>query len=341
MRVESGVTSVSWIPSESVSGLLKLSFTAAITHYDDPPTDHLDGPEAVLELKKRGAFRFANLLSGWAEFDGDTPVAWGYGHDAGLVPGTTTVRLASLGVTFAMYSLPVLRPRPEAQDGAVVLTQTAGGRIGVPVPHKVARSPYVQWNAPLVWTTLRLTLRSDGTSSAQMTGASPFPRHWVYGEDGALIGKSARADPDTWMAHTFGTQTPWGETDSPVMVAEAESAVERQLSTTIMRGGRKPVIRNHPAGTVLIRQGDPGADLFLLLDGALSVDVDGEEVGRVGPGAILGERAILEGGRRTSTLTALSPVRVAVARAEDVDTEALRAVSEGHRREEARRDGER
>lgn len=339
MRVTSRVTSVSWIPSESVQGLLKLSFTSTLAHYDDPPTDRLDGPDALTELQQRGAFRWANVLSGWAEFDGETPVGWGYGQDAGIVPGSTTVRVGPLGATFAMYTLPSIRPEAEVRDGEVVLTQTVGGRAGVPLPRRVAGAPHVQWNAPIVWTTLRLSLRSDGTATGEMTGASTFPRHWVYGEDGALIGKSVRADPDTWLANAFGAHTPWGDENSPVMVAEAESAIERQLSTTIMRGGRRPEVRNHPVGHVLTQQGEPGADLFLVLDGALEVTVDGDEVGQVGPGAVIGERAVLEGGLRTSTLTALTPVRVAVARAEDVDTEALRAVAERHRREDALRDG--
>ena len=43
MRVESSVTSVSWIPSEAVSGaILKGTFDSGITSYDDPPPDVLD-----------------------------------------------------------------------------------------------------------------------------------------------------------------------------------------------------------------------------------------------------------------------------------------------------------
>ena len=85
---------------------------------------------------------------------------------------------------------------------------------------------------------------------------------------------------------------------------------------------------------MLIRQGDPGRSLFLLLDGIVSVDVDGSGLVELGPGAVVGERAVLEGGLRTSTLTAVTPVRVAEATAETVDTAALRTLAEGHRREE-------
>ena len=47
-----------------------------------------------------------------------------------------------------------------------------------------------------------------------------------------------------------------------------------------------------------------------LLDGVLQVEVDGETVAEVGPGAILGERAAVEGGSRTATLRAVTPCRV-------------------------------
>ena len=76
-----------------------------------------------------------------------------------------------------------------------------------------------------------------------------------------------------------------------------ESALERQLSTTIMRAGAKPEIRTLKKGKHLVEQGDQGRDLFLVLDGVLSVIIDGEVVAELGPGAILGERAVLEGGR--------------------------------------------
>ena len=65
-----------------------------------------------------------------------------------------------------------------------------------------------------------------------------------------------------------------------------------------------------------------------------AIFVDGEQVAEIGPGAIVGERAVLEGGRRTATLTASTPCRVAVATSEQLDHDALRELSLGHRREE-------
>ncbi len=114
-----------------------------------------------------------------------------------------------------------------------------------------------------------------------------------------------------------------------------ETALERELSTQIMRSGSKPALRTLKAGAALTEQGAEGDELFLLLDGVLAVEVDGQAVAEVGPGAVVGERAALAGGRRTSTLRALTPVRVAVARGDQLSAEARSELDRGHRREEA------
>jgi CRP-like cAMP-binding protein len=66
------------------------------------------------------------------------------------------------------------------------------------------------------------------------------------------------------------------------------------------------------------------------------VEVDGQKLAEVGPGVILGERAVLEGGTRTVTLRAVTPVAVAEAPAGDIGSRALAEVSQGHRRAETR-----
>ena len=44
MRIESSVTSVSWIPSEAVTGVTKGAFETGFAHYDDAPPDDI-GPD--------------------------------------------------------------------------------------------------------------------------------------------------------------------------------------------------------------------------------------------------------------------------------------------------------
>jgi CRP-like cAMP-binding protein len=155
----------------------------------------------------------------------------------------------------------------------------------------------------------------------------------VYDDAGALILKAGVADWRGWVGQPSWSATPWGEEDSPVVVAAAETALERELSTMLMHGDRRPKIRSIAAGDALATQGDPGDSLFLVLDGVLDVSVDGRKLGDLGPGAVVGERAILESSPRTATLTALTAVKVAEAPADALDMDALAQLAHGHRRE--------
>jgi hypothetical protein len=331
MRYESSVTSLSWIPSEAVSGSTRLAFDAGIGHYDDPPPGELAD---IGELQAADRFRFANVLRAWIEVGDDGQIS-GAGYAGGGLMGSTTVRLGALKYRFQAVQLQDLQREPENGAGWVRFTQTVGGRTGVPAPRRVSHKPFVQWQAPLVWTTLTLTLHADGRTDFAMTGASPFPRHWIYGSDGQLARKSGLTDFRDWYARSFGKHSPWGDEDSPALVTAVETALERTLSVHLMHGAEKPKIIHLKAGQLLVRQGDPGADLYLVLDGVVRVDCDGEQLAEYGPGALLGERAQLEGGIRTSTLVAVTACRVASVAASQFDAGALTELASGHRREEA------
>ncbi len=337
MRYESCITSLSWIPSEAVSGGTRVAFDAGFTHYDDPPPDRIDDLEALRTTDK---FRFANVLRAWVEVDG-TGTITGCGYGGGGVMGSTTVRLGALSHRFQAVKLPDIQREPERGDGWVRFVQTVGGRTGMPAPRRVRRKPFVQWQAPLVWTTLSLTLRADGTAESSVPGASPFPRHWFYDAKGALSHKSGLTDFADWYRRSFGRHTPWGDEDSRALVTAVGTALERDLSVQLMHGGARPGIRRLSAGEVLVRQGEPGADVYLLLDGVLRVERDGERLAEYGPGAMLGERAHLEGGTRTSTLVAVTACRVASVDAAALDRAALQELSGGHRREDSGQAGAR
>jgi hypothetical protein len=334
MRVQASATSISWIPSESVGGTLRVGFELGLTHFDEPPPDFVSGVQHVWNLCRADKFRFSNVVSGWADVEDGRIVGSGFAEESGLVMGSTTLRVGKVGATFRAISLPAIQQEPQQGDGRVTFLQTVGGATGAPLPRPVPHPPFVRWQAPIVWTTLALHLNADGTSEVELVGASAFPRHWVYGTDGKLAFKSGLTDQHNWVSHSFGVRTPWGEKDREALVVAVESALERQLSTDIMRGGEAPEIRQLPEGSHLTSQGEKGTELYLVLDGVIDVDVDGKIVAQVGPGAVLGERALLEGGTRTSTLVASTAVRVAVASAEQVDVEHLRTLSGSHRREE-------
>ena len=333
MRYESSVTSISWIPSEAVTGSVRVAFGAGFTHYDDPPPVQIDDIEALRAADK---FRFANVLRAWIEVD-DAGEITDCGYSGGGLIGGTTIRLGGLRHTFQNALLPDLRRDPERGDGWVRFVQTVGGRTALPAPREVRHRPYIQWQAPLVWTTLTLTLHADGKAETAMTGASKFPRHWLYNDGGSLTHKSGLTDFSNWMAVSFGPYTPWGDHDTEVLVTAVETALEHQLSAQLMHGAAKPRIKKLPAGQVLVRQGEPGTDVYLILDGVIRVERDDEWLAEYGPGALLGERAQLEGGTRTSTLVAVTPCRVATVDASQLDRSAVIELSGGHRHEDAAR----
>jgi len=328
MRIEGSLTSVSWIPSEAVTGAFKIPFIAGMAHYDDPPPDELGDPSALANTDR---CRFANQLRAFIDVSNGEIV--GHGMLGSGVVGSTTLRLGGAALTFAPVIFPTLRSEPIVSTTSVKFTQTCGARTGVPAPRLVARPPYVQYSAPTAWTTLELELHLDGHSTGGLTGASPFPRHWVYDHQGRLFQKSALIDFRTWSNDYFGDHTPWGSSDAAVLVSSVETALERQLGTLIMRAGDRPEIRNLEPGVRLCRQGESGQELYLLLDGVLQVIVDDVPVAELGPGAVLGERALLEGGLRSSTLKALTQCRVAIVAGSDVDRDKLEQLARGHHRE--------
>ncbi len=328
-RIERTVTSLSWIPSEALEGMPRVAFDAGVTHYDTPPPDVIEDLEALREADR---FRFANRLSAWIEVE-DGRVT-GCGYSGGGHIGATTVRFGPARFTFAAVALPDQQRDPEVEGTSVRFVQTAGGRTGMPTPRRVAFPPFVQVAAPLAWTTLALTIHADGGCEHQVVGASHFPRHWIYDNSGRLVAKSGLIDFKDWYKRAFGSHSPWGGQDSEALVTEVETALERELSGHIMRGGQKPRILELKPERTLVQEGEAGSELFLLLDGVLSVEVDGNAIAQVGPGAVLGERAVIEGGTRTATLRALTRSRVAAVSGDQIDPEFLHTLAAGHRREE-------
>jgi Cyclic nucleotide-binding domain len=119
--------------------------------------------------------------------------------------------------------------------------------------------------------------------------------------------------------------------DIPAATAMTRMVVVCQPTTA----RSKPRITTLNAGDTLVRQGETGSELFLVLDGVIRVDRDGSQLAEYGPGALLGDRAHLEGGVRTSTLVAATACWVAAVPASQSGTDALVELSAGHRREDA------
>ena len=65
-------------------------------------------------------------------------------------------------------------------------------------------------------------------------------------------------------------------------------------------------------GEVLIEEGMPGRESFIIVSGEADITVRGRGVARLGPGEFFGEMAVLTSQPRTATVTAASRMQVLV-----------------------------
>ncbi len=127
MRIESSVTSVSWIPEGSVSGLARVPFSLGVTHYDDRPRTRLGDIDA---LRADPNVREVNRLEAWIEVHDGRINRSGYGRNSGFV-GSTCLDLGVTRVTVSGRARPVLRRRPLVSAQTARFVQTIGGRTGM------------------------------------------------------------------------------------------------------------------------------------------------------------------------------------------------------------------
>jgi hypothetical protein len=295
MRIESSVTAITWLPFAALDSLPELPIGIAVAHHDEPPPLVLGDLD---ELRDADRFREANQLEGWIEVEAGRIVD--YGRDGrSLAPGAG-LDLDADQILFPAIEFPVLQPEPVLGDGFVRFQQTAGGRIGFPVPRPLRGRGYFHIGSALAWTTLELVIRADGSSAGRLVAASPFPRHSLYGDEGTFVSERGLTDFDGWYRE-WHDESPW-----------TGDELEEELDRVAVRSGARVRRRRLERGETLVKQGATGTDMFLLLEGMLDVEIDGEPVARVGPGAVLGELAVLGDGRRTATLRAARRSRVAV-----------------------------
>ena len=80
-------------------------------------------------------------------------------------------------------------------------------------------------------------------------------------------------------------------------------------------------------------EGETADHIVLVLDGIVQVEAGGTALAELGPGAVLGERASLEQGRRTATVRALTDCRIVSYLAADLPVRDLTELAAGHHRE--------
>jgi CRP/FNR family transcriptional regulator, cyclic AMP receptor protein len=75
-----------------------------------------------------------------------------------------------------------------------------------------------------------------------------------------------------------------------------------------------------PAGAVLARAGDAGEEFFVILDGHARVEVSPRKRSRLGPGQYFGEMSLLDGGPRSASVVAETPLRLLVIKRRNFST---------------------
>src|SRR5690606_12772618 len=86
------------------------------------------------------------------------------------------------------------------------------------------------------------------------------------------------------------------------------------MATLLTLTFSQPTLELAP-GDVLIKEGDPGGDLYVLESGRLGVERDGVALATIAaPGALIGEMSVLLGTANTATVRAQAPTAVRVVR---------------------------
>jgi CRP-like cAMP-binding protein len=71
------------------------------------------------------------------------------------------------------------------------------------------------------------------------------------------------------------------------------------------------------AGAVLCKEGAPGREFLVIVEGSVEVTKNGKQVAERGPGDFIGEIALIATPRRTATVTATTPLRCFVLTSRD------------------------
>ncbi|HEV7128160.1 MAG TPA: Crp/Fnr family transcriptional regulator [Ktedonobacterales bacterium] len=115
---------------------------------------------------------------------------------------------------------------------------------------------------------------------------------------------------------TAASAPPWQETPEDFVRMLGRVPLFLDLSRReLQRLGATCRQRQYGASEVLMRQGDPGAGLFIIMSGRVKIDhlqADGtvQEIRTEDPGEVIGEMSLLDDLPRSATVTALEPTRV-------------------------------
>jgi len=63
---------------------------------------------------------------------------------------------------------------------------------------------------------------------------------------------------------------------------------------------------NFPSGAILFREGEAGDRMYIILEGEIVLEMNGQALGKEGSGGVVGEMALIDDTPRTGTATTLT-----------------------------------
>jgi CRP/FNR family transcriptional regulator, cyclic AMP receptor protein len=91
---------------------------------------------------------------------------------------------------------------------------------------------------------------------------------------------------------------------APSASAQKESAVFDKSATRILARALEQTRASYERNAVVVKEGQPGVLMYVVLEGRLAVSIKGRLVERIGPGGVFGEMALVERTPRLATVTA-------------------------------------
>jgi CRP/FNR family cyclic AMP-dependent transcriptional regulator len=79
---------------------------------------------------------------------------------------------------------------------------------------------------------------------------------------------------------------------------------EKAMLASLAKGLGDQALARHAAGTILFKEGSAGVLMYVVLEGKVAVSIKGQVVGRVGPGGMFGEMALVDQAARTASAVA-------------------------------------
>lgn len=159
-----------------------------------------------------------------------------------------------------------------------------------------------------------------------------------YFSDADLVQRFAAGVTETLAAEMVSHANERGGRDNitAIVVSAADSGADEQSSLSRIDALRRVSLfehltyreqnellavahtRSYAAGDVLVREGEPGGDLYVVLDGEVSIEQQGLPIAAVGAGGHIGEMGLVDAGPRSASVRARTPIRAMVISREDM-----------------------